>query len=144
MKLNKFLKYTAVSALALTGLMSINSCTDDFEKLNTNPYEVDPTSLPFAAQFKEPFSYVYAPQQNMFQFWTNLSVDLFSGYFMTPHNFGGSGNVQYNLNRGFCGGMYENVYSHIFNNTRTLIKSCDEKGYKDYAGMMRGDRKSVV
>lgn len=137
MKLNKFLKYTAVSALALTGLMSVNSCTDDFEKLNTNPYEVDPTSLPFAAQFKEPFSYVYAPQQNMFQFWTNLSVDLFSGYFMTPHNFGGSGNVQYNLNRGFCGGMYENVYSHIFNNTRTLIKSCDEKGYKDYAGMMR-------
>ena len=47
MKLNKFLKYTAVSALALTGLMSVNSCTDDFEKLNTNPYEVDPTSLPF-------------------------------------------------------------------------------------------------
>lgn len=137
MKLNKFLKYTAVSALALTGMMSVNSCTGNFEELNTNPYEVDPTTLPFSSQFKEPFSYVYAPQQNMFQFWTNLSIDLFSGYFMTPHNFGGSGNVQYNLNRNFCGGMYENVYSHIFNNTRTLIESCDEKGYKDYAGMMR-------
>lgn len=137
MKLNKFLKYTAISALALTGLMSVNSCTDDFEKLNTNPYEVDPTSLPFAAQFKEPFSYVYAPQQNMFQFWTNLSIDLFGGYFMTPHNFGGSGNVQYNLNRGFCGGMYENVYLHIFNNTRRLIASCDEQGLSDYGAMMR-------
>lgn len=137
MKLNRFLKYTAVSALALTGVMSVNSCTGNFEELNTNPYEVDPTTLPFAAQFKEPFSYVYAPQQNQFQFWTNLSIDLFGGYFMTPHNFGGNGNVQYNLNRNFCGGMYENVYSHIFNNTRTLIASCDEKGLEDYAGMMR-------
>lgn len=136
MKLNKFLKYTAVSALACVGAMT-TSCTGNFEELNTNPQEVDPTTLPFAAQFKEPFSYVYAPQQNMFQFWTNLSIDLFGGYFMTPHNFSGSGNVTYDLNRGFCGGMYENVYSHIFNNTHTLIESCDEKGLKDYAGMMR-------
>lgn len=33
--------------------------------------------------------------------------------------------------------MYENVYLHIFNNTRRLIASCDEQGLTDYAGMMR-------
>ena len=137
MKLNRILKYAAVSALVVsTGVMTMG-CTDNFENLNTDPYEVDPDELPFSAQFKEPFSYVYAPQQNMFQFWTNLSIDLFGGYFMTPHNFGGSGNVQYNLNRGFCGGMYENVYLHIFNNTRRLIASCDEQGLSDYGAMMR-------
>lgn len=72
-------------------------------------------------------------QQNLFQYCFSLNVDLFSGYFMTPHNFNGSGNVDYALNRSFCGGMYENVYLHIFNNTRRLIASCDEQGLTDYA-----------
>ena len=137
MKLNRILKYAAVSALAFsTGLTTV-SCTDDFETLNTDQYEVDPNTLPFSAQFKEPLSYVYAPQQNLFQYCFSLNVDLFSGYFMTPHNFNGSGIVDYALNRSFCGGMYENVYLHIFNNTRRLIASCDEQGLTDYAGMMR-------
>ena len=137
MKLNRILKYAAVSALVVsTGVMTMG-CTDNFENLNTDPYEVDPDELPFSAQFKEPFSYVYAPQQNLFQYCFNLNIDLFSGYFMTPHNFNGSGNVDYALNRGFCGGMYENVYLHIFNNTRRLIASCDEQGLSDYGAMMR-------
>ena len=137
MKLNKILRFAAVSALTVaTGMMSVG-CTDDFEDLNTDPYELNPDALPFSAQFQEPMSYVYAPQQNLFQYCFSLNVDLFSGYFMTPHNFNGSGNVDYALNRGFCGGMYENVYLHIFNNTRRLITSCEEQGFTDYAGMMR-------
>ena len=129
MKLNRILKYAAVSALVVsTGVMTMG-CTDNFENLNTDPYEVDPDELPFSAQFKEPFSYVYAPQQNLFQYCFNLNIDLFSGYFMTPHNFNGSGNVDYALNRGFCGGMYENVYLQI--------ASCDEQGLSDYGAMMR-------
>lgn len=137
MKLNKILKYTAVSALTLaTGVMTVG-CTDNFEELNTDPYELNPDALPFSAQFQEPMSYVYAPQQNLFQYCFSLNIDLFSGYFMTPHNFNGSGNVDYALNHGFCGGMYENVYLHIFNNTRRLITSCEEQGFVDYAGMMR-------
>ena len=137
MKINKFLTYTVASALTLAAGTVMTGCTDNFEKLNTNQYEVDPDNLPFESQFVEPITYVYAPQQNMFQFWTNLSTDLFSGYFMTPHNFGGNGNVDYKLNRGFCGGMYENFNLHIFNNTRRLIKTCDEKGLIDYAAIMR-------
>ena len=57
MKLNRILKYAAVSALVVsTGVMTMG-CTDNFENLNTDPYEVDPDELPFSAQFKEPFSY---------------------------------------------------------------------------------------
>lgn len=137
MKMNKFLTYAIASALTLTAGSMMTGCTDSFEDLNTNKYEVDPDNLPFESQFVEPITYVYAPQQNMFQFWTNLSTDLFGGYFMTPHNFGGNGNVDYKLNRGFCGGMYENFNLHIFNNTRRLIKTCDEKGLADYAAIMR-------
>lgn len=137
MKINKFLTYTVASALTLAAGSMMTGCTDNFGELNTNKYEVDPDNLPFESQFVEPITYVYAPQQNMFQFWTNLSTDLFCGYFMTPHNFGGNGNVDYKLNRGFCGGMYENFNLHIFNNTRRLIKTCDEKGLVDYAAIMR-------
>ena len=42
MKLNRILKYAAVSALVVsTGVMTMG-CTDNFENLNTDPYEVDP------------------------------------------------------------------------------------------------------
>ena len=77
MKLNRILKYAAVSALVVsTGVMTMGG-TDNFENLNTDPYEVDPDELPFSAQFKEPFSYVYAPQQNFpfrdcFKFSSNI------------------------------------------------------------------------
>lgn len=49
MKLNRILKYAAVSALVVsTGVMTMG-CTDNFENLNTDPYEVvqnDFRSLP--------------------------------------------------------------------------------------------------
>lgn len=137
MKINNFFKYAVVSAFTVASGAMMVGCTDNFEELNTNQYEVNPDNMPFEAQFIEPITYVYAPHQNMFQFWTNLSVDLFGGYFMTPHNFGGNGNVDYKLNRGFCGGMYENFNLHIFNNSRRLIKACEEKGFQDYAAIMR-------
>lgn len=137
MKRNKILIHIVTSASILAASSTFVGCTDNFEELNTNKYEVNPDNMPFAAQFIEPLTYVYAPQQNMFQFWTNLSIDLFGGYFMTPHNFSGNGNADYNLNRGFCGGMYENFYLHIFNNSRRLIQACEEKGLPDYAAVMR-------
>lgn len=137
MKLNKIKTVAVASALFITSGITLVGCTDNFEELNTKQTEINPSDLPFASQFIEPLTYVYAPQQNMFQFWTNLSIDLFGGYFMTPHNFGGNGNVDYKLNRGFCGGMYENYYLHLFNNTRRLIAACDERGLTDYAAVMR-------
>ena len=72
-------------ALAVMGSGMLSSCTDDFEDLNTNKTQVDPDILPFSAQCAEPMNYCYAPHQNMFQFWTNLTIDLYGGYFQTPH-----------------------------------------------------------
>lgn len=137
MNIKKIISYASAAALMAMSGTALTGCTDNFETLNTNKYEVDPNNMPFAAQFIEPMTYVYAPHQNMFQFWTNLSIDLFGGYFMTPHNFGGNGNADYKLNRGFCGGMYENYYLHLFNNTSRLIKACDERGITDFAAVMR-------
>lgn len=136
MKLYNYIKKTVFVMLPLfVGVMS--GCTDDFEDINTNPNEIDAGTLPLTSQFQEPLTYVYFPQQNLFQYATNLNIDLFGGYFMTPHNFGGSGNADYSLNRGFCGGMYEAFTLHIFNKTSELIPFCEEKGFHDYAAVLR-------
>lgn len=62
MNLRYLFKWTL--PLALPALLSWG-CTGDFERLNTNPYEVNPDDLPFEAQFLEPMSYSYPDQQNL-------------------------------------------------------------------------------
>lgn len=113
----------------------MTSCTDSFEDLNTSGVQVDPNELPFSAQCTEPMNYCYPPQQNMFQFWTNLTIDLYGGYFMTPN--GNFTNGDMGENRGHSGGMYENYYLHIFNNTRRIIADCDASNQLGLAGVMR-------
>ena len=111
--MKKIIKYTSIAVLGL-GLFA--SCTEKFEEMNTSNIQVDPSDMPLESQCVEPMNYCYPPQQNMFQFWTNLTVDLYSGYFMTPN--GNFTNGDMGENRGHSGGMYENYYLHIFNNTR--------------------------
>ena len=112
MKRNKILTYAFLMAFPMTVGSIFSSCTDDFEKLNTSNIQVNPADLPFAAQCTEPMTYCYPPQQNMFQFWTNLTIDLYGGYFMTPN--GNFTNGDMGENRGHSGGMYENYYLHLF------------------------------
>ncbi len=122
------------SVAALFGL-GIAACTGDFEKMNTSDVQVNPGDLPLSSQCAEPMQYCYPPQQNMFQFWTNLTVDFYSGYFMTPN--GNFSNGDMGENRGHSGGMYENHYLHVFNNTRRLIETLDGKNEPALAGVMR-------
>lgn len=133
MKKNKILKYALWMALPVLGSGVMTSCTDSFEDLNTSDAQVDPNTLPFSAQCTEPMTYCYPPQQNMFQFWTNLTIDWYSGYFMTPN--GGFTNGDLGENRGHSGGMHENYYLHIFNNTRRIIASCEANNELGLAGV---------
>ncbi len=135
MKRNKAKLLAITLPFIMGGLMIATACTDDFEKINTSNIEVDPDDLPFEAQFAEPMNYCYPPQQNMFQYWTNLHLDLYCGYFMTPN--GSFTNGDMGENRSHSGGMYENYYLHIFNNTRRIIEACEEDGNLGLAGVMR-------
>lgn len=132
MKLKNIFKYTAALALSVTML---GACTGDFEELNTNPMEIDPETLPFDAQFSTPLVYSYPINQNLFQYWTSLSIDNYGGYFEVPHSNWTM--ARYSLNRGFCGGMHENFMQNIFNNTRRLIRQCDESEMYDFSAIMR-------
>ncbi|MCP9612539.1 SusD/RagB family nutrient-binding outer membrane lipoprotein [Coprobacter tertius] len=135
MKRNKILRYTLLLVFAIGGSSILTGCTDDFEDMNTNKVQVDPDDLPFSSQFMTPMTYCYPPQQNRFQFWTNLSIDYYGGYFMTPN--GNFTNGDYGENRGHSGGMGEVYYLYILNNTSRLIKSCEQQGYNGLAGVMR-------
>lgn len=135
MKKRNIFAVSSMLALAVMGGGMLSSCTDDFEKLNTNGAQVDPSDLPFSAQCAEAMNYCYPPHQNMFQFWTNLTIDLYGGYFETPH--GNFTNCDMGENRGHSGGMYENYYLHIFNNTRRNIANLDKAGEAGLAGTMR-------
>lgn len=135
MKRNKLFKYAVLLAFPIACGNMLTGCTDDFETINSSEIEVNPGDLPFKAQFQEPMTYCYPPQQNMFQFWTNLSIDFYGGYFMTPN--GNFGNGNYGEVRGHCGGMYENYYLHIINNTSRLIKTCEENGQNAVGALMR-------
>ena len=135
MKKRNIMVAASFMAVTVLGGGMLSSCTDNFEDLNTNKTQVDPNDLPFSAQCAEPMNYCYPPHQNMFQFWTNLTIDLYGGYFETPH--GNFTNCDMGENRGHSGGMYENYYLHIFNNTRRIIASCDAKGQKGLSGVMR-------
>lgn len=128
------IKVLLISIPLIAGGM-FTACTDNFEELNTSNIQVDPNDLPFESQFAEPMQYCYPPQQNMFQFWTNLTSDMYCGYFMTPN--GNFTNGDMGENRGHSGGMYENFYLHIFNNTRRIISKCEADGQPGLAGMMK-------
>lgn len=135
MKKRNIFAVSSILALAVMGSGMLSSCTDDFEDLNTNKTQVDPGDLPFAAQCAEAMNYCYAPHQNMFQFWTNLTIDLYGGYFQTPH--GNFTNCDMGENRGHSGGMYENYYLHIFNNTRRNITNLEKQSKPGLAATMR-------
>ena len=135
MKKRNIFAVSSMLALAVMGSGMLSSCTDDFEDLNTNKTQVDPGDLPFAAQCAEAMNYCYAPHQNMFQFWTNLTIDLYGGYFQTPH--GNFTNCDMGENRGHSGGMYENYYLHIFNNTRRNIANLEKQSKPGLAATMR-------
>ena len=71
MKFKNIIRYTAALALPVALL---GGCTGDFEELNTNPIEVNPSDLPFEAQFLEPMSYSYPNQQNLFQYLSLIHI----------------------------------------------------------------------
>lgn len=95
--------------------------------------EVD--TVPMELRFVEAMNFCYPPMQNLFQFWTNLTIDLYCGYFMTPNGLFVNGDM--GENRGHGMGMHQVYYDYIFGNTRRVIAKCEADGRHGLAGVMR-------
>lgn len=131
--------------LALSTMLTFQSCTDDFEELNTDPYGISDEQLAVdyklvGEQFKQVLQniYSYTPAW-VTQLQQNLIGDVYSGYMMPPTPFrGNSNNMNYDLVDGWnnqpWGVAYQNVMSPLleierkagddFDNFKAWAKVC--------------------
>lgn len=111
-KMNKYRLY-----ILLICILTV-ACTDNFKEINTNKAGVivDETGISLKIiQEGIYFNYDYGKGKNWpFQLMQNLNADMFCGYMhdYKPFN-GGSNNSDYNLQDGWNGLCWENVYAYI-------------------------------
>lgn len=117
-----------------------NSCTKDFEDLNTDPYGITDKSLQqdfniVGALYKPMLMniYTYDPVW-VFQLQQNLLGDVYSGYMMPPTPFrGNSNNMTYDLVDGWNGFPWSVAYTNIMNNALTIKTRSEENLPNFYA-----------
>ncbi|WP_372753444.1 RagB/SusD family nutrient uptake outer membrane protein [Mariniflexile sp.] len=101
-------------------LLSLASCTDDFEKINTNPYGISEESLTqmnnnvgneFGPMFLNVFN--VTPAWN-YQLQQGLIGDVYSGYMTPPTPFAGNvNNMTYALVDGWNGFPWSDAYGYV-------------------------------
>ncbi|WP_139957517.1 RagB/SusD family nutrient uptake outer membrane protein [Flavicella sediminum] len=114
--MKKLIKYTIASALAIT----LGSCTDNFETINSNPHEITDAQLKqqnyhIGASFAPMFLNVFnvTPAWN-YQLQQGLMGDVFSGYMTAPTPFAGNVNNQtYALVDGWNGFPWADAYTSV-------------------------------
>lgn len=114
--MKKLIKYTLASVLAI----SLANCTDNFEKINTNPAGISNESLTqmnnhIGGAFEPMFLNVFnvTPAWN-FQLQQNLIGDVYSGYMTPPTPFAGNvNNMTYSLVNGWNGFPWGDAYGSV-------------------------------
>lgn len=130
------IKFKYIATIMLFGLIGFISCTDSFEKYNT-----DQTSFPEDKQEYDFYKYGLNPlvvQKGIyfnynwgdgvnwpFQIMQNLSADMFSGYFHDFQFF--SHNSIYKLNDGWNSSSWLNTYGYIMPAIYKSIELAEEK-----------------
>jgi hypothetical protein len=114
------MKHIYKYVLASLILINLANCTDDFEKINTNPYGITEESLTqmnnnvgneFGPMFLNVFN--VTPAWN-YQLQQGLMGDVFSGYMTAPTPFAGNVNNQtYALVDGWNGFPWSNAYGSV-------------------------------
>lgn len=118
----------------------MTSCMDNFEEFNKDPNSIYVENLAESEIKKlilSPQYNIYPNSTGLYQYGYNLHIDLFAGYFCTPHTFGDNSNLSYNLRPDFNHGPLEILLLNILPNTKAVIEASDEKGLKNYASMAR-------
>jgi len=112
----------------LVGFLVLNSCTEDFAELNTNPYQITNESL------KQNFNHIGAYFPSMLdpiighQVEHNLINDSYVRHFATPTPFvGGVNNTTYYIR--WNDFYWRNVYSKIMAPARQVIEIAQADGY---------------
>lgn len=118
MKINKI--YKSILALGVVTVLSVTSCTDNFEDINTNPYGISNDAL--TQDFNHLGGRIVQATQNIYsvtpawltQLQQNLIGDVYSGYMTPPTPFaGGVNNMTYALVDGWNGFAWSTAYQSV-------------------------------
>ncbi len=110
---NKFILLASMVILTAIALFTSQSCTKNFEEINTDPYK--PNNVPVGEEFKQVLQniYSYSPAW-ITQLQQNLIGDVYSGYMMPPTPFrGNSNNMTYFLVDGWNEWPWNVAYSNV-------------------------------
>ena len=124
MKKIKYSSYTLLTVFAL----SLNACTDNFESINQNPYQITGESL--EQDFNHVGAFYPSMLDNLFQdqIAHNLVHESFVNHLGTPTPFvSNRNNTTYYITWGDS--YWNGVYNNIMAPARQVIKIADEGGY---------------
>ncbi|WP_456462292.1 RagB/SusD family nutrient uptake outer membrane protein [Reichenbachiella sp.] len=118
MKINKI--YKSLLAFGTITVLSVTSCTDNFEEINSSPYGVSNETL--EQDFNHVGGRIVTATQNIYsvtpawltQLQQNLMGDVFSGYMTPPTPFAGNvNNMTYALVDGWNGFPWSTAYQSV-------------------------------
>lgn len=122
-------------------LVGALSCTENFEKINTNPNGLEPEQIKIAARFSQPLSSIYLNFQNRnweYQLQQNLNADLWSGYLAVPTPFSGNyNNSTYAMNDGWNELAFKAGVLYVMKPISEILKSTEEPDYVSVAKIIR-------
>jgi hypothetical protein len=135
MKKKIFLLFGSAGLIATLFLLSLQSCTKDFEELNTDPFGISDEQLAVdyklvGEQFKQVLQniYTYSPAW-VTQLQQNLIGDVYSGYMMPPTPFRGNSN---NMNYDLVDGWNEWPWNVAYSNVMAPLLSVDQKAGNEF------------
>ena len=98
-------------------LMGTSACSDDFERLNTDPVGLQTSQISIGDFMNEAMLSIYYNQSNgnwEYQLIQNLNADLYSGYLAIPTAFnGGNNNDNYFMMNGWNGYTLNYMLLHV-------------------------------
>lgn len=120
------MKYIKSTLLLGATLVLGTACNEDFERINTNPYELSDSQVAMGDLFNEAQLSIFYNQSNgnwEYQLIQNLNADLYSGYCAIPSAFnGGNNNDNYFMMNGWNGYTLDYMLLHVIKPMTTLSK----------------------
>ena len=148
MKRKILYKTLGLLAIGCVTMLSFQSCTDKFEEINTNEYNITPEEL--QVDFQHVGSGFVQAQENLYAYnpaWVtqlqqNLIADVYSGYMMPPTPFAGNvNNMNYSLVDGWNGfpwsWAYQNVMSPLLASDFAAGDGGEFDNFKAWAKILR-------
>ncbi len=140
MKKNIF-KHIRKGFILLFVLAGTLACTDNFEKINTNPNGMEVSQVKITSRFRQPIVGVYNNYQNRnyeYQLQQNLNADMYSGYMATGTPFNGnSNNATYVMQDGWNNEAFKDGLLYVMKPISEILASTDAKDYTAIAKIIR-------